>query len=321
MQVAIAGDGVAARCCAHLLTQAGYGVLLEAVGRSRVPAIMIGEAAQRLVSDIFGQPYLFQGLARIEQRIVAWGPEAAAVTLPHSAVIVSEEVLLDRLGMAPQECAPADWTIRSAPPLPESTVHRFGSRTATLMPVELKSSAAPHACWVESLEEGWLFLSPEWLIAVGEHPEDLLQNSKVVAGQIARWEPGNARISAWPRMALPLGGDGWIACGSAAMAFDPLCGDGTAHAVREAILACAVIRAVDAGGDRRALFAHYEARLAAGFERHLLQCRPFYSSGGLGPWWQAEANATEQGIEWCRGRAEAHGAFRYRLNGLELHVL
>ncbi len=31
------------------------------------------------------------------------------------------------------------------------------------------------------------------------------------------------------------------------MAFDPICGDGTAHAIREAILAAAVIRALARG--------------------------------------------------------------------------
>ena len=31
-------------------------------------------------------------------------------------------------------------------------------------------------------------------------------------------------------------GSGWLACGTAAMGFDPICGDGTGYAVREGIL-------------------------------------------------------------------------------------
>ena len=39
-------------------------------------------------------------------------------------------------------------------------------------------------------------------------------------------------------------GPGWLSCGTAALSFDPICGDGTGHAVREGILAAAVIFAV-----------------------------------------------------------------------------
>jgi hypothetical protein len=152
------------------------------------------------------------------------------------------------------------------------------------------------------------------LLAVGASPEELLERSRVVRSQI--FSVGiSAQFPASPRMVTPLGGDGWISSGSAAMGFDPLCGDGTAHAAREAILASAVIRAADDGGDVGELMGHYEGRLTAGFQRHLLQCRDFYCSGGVGEWWRREAEACVRGIEWCRGRV---GVFPYRLEGLEL---
>ena len=99
------------------------------------------------------------------------------------------------------------------------------------------------------------------------------------------------------------------------MAFDPLCGDGTAHAVREAILASAVIRAADGGEDVGRVIVHYEGRLTAGFQRHLMECRRFYLSGGSGEWWRKEAESCDEGIAWCGARV---GEFRYRLEGLEL---
>ncbi len=255
---------------------------------------------------------------------MAWGPEAAPAALDHSAAILSEEELLSRLGepREAQAVEQADWTIVSAPPLPESSfMHGFGRRLASPVAVELNSRAESNACWIESLDDGWLFLNAGWLAAIGAPPEELLQKSSLVAKRIARIEPPAARFPAFPRMAEPLAGPGWFACGSAAMAFDPICGDGTAHAVREAILASAAIRAADRGEDPARLRAHYEARLIAGFERHLIQCRPFYSSGGDGPWWRAELQAIEQGIEWCRARLLAHGPFLYRLNGLDLDVI
>ncbi len=172
---------------------------------------------------------------------------------------------------------------------------------------------AEEACWIEAVEDGWLFLISGWLLSVGG--DDLLKKSMLVREQIARVEEEGGRFPASPRIVSPLGGDGWIACGSAAMGFDPLCGDGTAHAVREAILASAVIRGSPAG-DVEGLLAHYEGRLTAGFLRHLGVCRQFYSSGGAGEWWNGELAAVDLGIGWCRGKLG--GDFRYRLEGLEL---
>jgi hypothetical protein len=105
------------------------------------------------------------------------------------------------------------------------------------------------------------------------------------------------------------------------MAFDPLCGDGTAHAVREAILAAAVIRAAARGDDTVQLLAHYEARLTAGFKRHLAHCLQYYASGSGGPWWESEAASAAQGMEWCAHRLSLHPTFRYQLNGFDLHRL
>src|SRR5581483_3691871 len=123
------------------------------------------------------------------------------------------------------------------------------------------------------------------------------------------------QFPASPRMADPLGEPGWLACGSAAMAFDPICGDGTGNAVREAILAAAVIRAAARGESEERLLAHYRARLIAAFRRHLELSLAFYRAGDGGAWWDGEIGAMERGIAWCR---EREGRFWYRLNGFEL---
>jgi len=315
--VLIRGDGVAARCCGHLLSHAGYRVSFEPSGRPRVPLIMLSDAAQNLIRDIFQRDDLFRNLPVIRKRIVAWGSDP--VELDHSAVVVSEEQLLASLGMVSCE-AQQGWTICAAPPLPAETVdHRFGSRMASAVKVELKTTARSDACWIESLDDGWLFLNSGWLIAVGAHPEELLQASRLVSEQIETCGDPVARFAASPRMITPAGADRWISCGSAAMSFDPLCGDGTAHAVREAILASAVIRAADRGEEVEALLSHYEARLTAGFQRHLTHCREFYFSGGSGEWWKKEAEACIEGIQWCESRT--HRTFQYRLENLELRKI
>jgi len=284
--------------------------------RPRVPAIVVSEATQALVCDVFQQPDLFRDLPRIDRRVVAWGHEAEPLELPHSAVVISEEELTARLQpQLPEAAQDAEWTIFASRPLPESAVeHHFGSRKAYALAVDCKNGG----CWVESLDSGWLFLIPGWLIAVGGAPEALLAQSRLVARQIRGASEESAAFPAYPRIADPLCAPGWLACGSAAMAFDPICGDGTGNAVREAILAAAVIRAAARGEALDPLLAHYRARLIAGFRRHLELSLQFYRAGNHGQWWDAEILALERGMAWCADRLGPDPAFRYRLNGFEL---
>jgi hypothetical protein len=325
-QIAIQGDGVAASCCAYLLGKAGLPVTLHPLDRPRLPAILLGDHALALIRDIFGRADLFQDLPPIRKRMVAWGSGSSVLALDHSAVVVSEELLLRELSLNlprhDSNSAP-DWTIYASRPLPAPVEeHAFGSRMASAVAVNLKDSSDPAACWIESLEAGWLFLIPNapataWMLAVGNAPSELLAASRVIREQIADAHQESSKFPAYPRIVSPLCAEGWLACGTAAMAFDPLCGDGTAHAIREAILAAAVIRA--AVNDD--VLAHYQARLTAGFRRHLALCQGFYTSGGDGPWWRRELDSIQQGIAWCDRRLTAHGDFRYQLRDFELHPL
>jgi hypothetical protein len=242
--------------------------------------------------------------------------------------VVSEQILLDAI--RPPTTSPssldAQWTIVAAKPLPPPALeHCFGTRLASAVPVKLKESSDSDACWIESLEEGWLFLTPGWLLAVGGTPDKLLGKSRIVSAQIADCGLALSQFPAYPRISAPLCASDWLACGTAALAFDPICGDGTAHAIREAILASAVIRALAAGGACDDLLAHYEARLTAGFERHLTLCRQFYASGGTGAgtgnFWRSELEALDRGIQWCHAALANRPGFRYQLRGFELEAV
>ena len=307
---------VAGACCAHLLR--GCRVKLTQANRPRVPALVVSGATQALMCDVFGRPELFHGLPRIERRIVAWGPGAEPVSLPHSAVVISEAELVARLEPGVEVQGEGEWTIFASRPLPPGAAgYGFGSRQASAVAVDLQTSDTA-ACWVESLDDGWLFLVPGFLIAVGGAPEALLAQSRLVASKAGSIRGEAARFPAYPRIAWPLCGAGWLACGSAAMAFDPICGDGAGNAVREAILAAAVIRAASRGEDVDSLLQHYQSRLLAGFQRHLEQAAAFYRSGHGGTWWEQEAKALERGLAWCAQELAAAPSFRYRLNGFEL---
>src|SRR3954468_8662042 len=169
----------------------------------------------------------------------------------------------------------------------EGRRHRFGSRRATAVKAKIKDPADLSACMIESLEEGWLFLIPRtadeaWLIGVGGTIKDLIGQSSLIAARVELIGSAAGDFETAPSIFTPLSGEGWLACGTAAISFDPICGDGTAQAVREAILAVAVVNGLVHGGDRAALLAHYEAVLTAAMRRHLVLCADFYRTGGDG---------------------------------------
>jgi hypothetical protein len=222
------------------------------------------------------------------------------VKLEHFAAVISELELLGELeqGLTPRDLpigGEDGFTIFASRPLPPGPVeHRFGSRTACAARISLRDAQDSRTCWIESVAEGWLFLIPNsassaWLLSVGGSPESILQNSTLIAGRVMSVGEPSAEFPASPWIVTPAGGADWLACGTAAVALDPICGDGSAHAVREAILASAVVKAIWSGGNTGELLRHYEARLLLGFQRHLAASLNFYQSGHSGPWWDREA--------------------------------
>lgn len=330
----IKGGGIAAYCSAFLLKKAGFRVEPDKSARAKLPALLLSDAALALMRDVFEQPDLFAGLPRIQRRVVAWERNSPPMEFEHSAVIVSEKQMLDDIrsrfeAVDAEDEIDHDWTIIASHPLPAGCdEHRFGTRTGFVAPVKLIEDAAPPSCWIESTENGWLFLIENgpgdgWLLAIGGKVESLLERSSLIQKRITQCGEPSGEVPTYPRIAAPLSGPDWLVCGSAAMAFDPICGDGTAHAMREAILAAAVIRAATAGAgaETSALLSHYETRLLAGFKRHLALCTQFYSRAHPSPWWDAESAALTRGLAWCDQKLAESPAFRYRLEGFELRPI
>lgn len=323
--VVIHGEGVAACCCAYLLKQAGFRVAVKRSERLRLPAILLSDMALALIQGVFGD-LSFDESHPIRSRVVAWGPDARSVTVDHSARVVSEQGLLAKLWSRVDldDHGDGDWTVFSSRPLPPGGIEqRFGIRGASVLQVRLKDGSDFAACCIESLENGWLFLIPNapgtaFVLAIGDLAESLLDSSRLIAAQIAERGPASGEFPAHPRILSNLCGDGWLACGTAAMAFDPICGDGTSHAVREAILAAAIIQAAANGENPAELRSHYRTRLLAGFGRHLALCSQFYKTGHTGPWWASELKSLEEGMAWCGNQLGNRRDFRYQLNGFEL---
>ena len=271
--------------------------------RGAAPVVMLGEQAVHLLDSLFGAGRV-TGSHRITRRIVLWN-EAEPVAIPHQAWAVSGKDLLGALPCAAACPAPAPsrpFTLHARPP--EPALHQFGRREAAAAPVVLAPGADAAAVLVEAVASGWLFLIPlgpqsAWLLAVGDAPDALLATSRLVAPAIAALGGVEARFETAPRVLQQLVGHDWLVLGSGALAFDPLCGDGTAMAARGGILAGAVASAIADGADPAPLMRHYRAMLIASLRRHLAACLPFYQRGGSGAWWQEQAAATAEGHAWC----------------------
>lgn len=318
MNVQVRGEGIAAYCCVHLLRQAGIETSLLRSERPPVPALLLSLPALQLIRDVFS-PHHPPAKEPIRKRVVQWDSQLPVAEMDHLGFVTSEQELLGSLlpGDEPVPAKDPDWIVHCENPLPDGVSHlRLGTRLAAARKVSLRSGASD-ACVMESLAGGWLFLLPfdasnGWLLSVDQSP---LEESRIVAPRVEAVFEEAGKFPAYPRIANRLTGSNWIACGSAAMAFDPICGDGTALAVRAAILAAAVIRAMatrPGEQERDALLRHYEARIRAGFGRHVELCRQYYRHGFGGPWWDRELAALNA---WTQ---PAPTDFAYRLVGFDL---
>jgi hypothetical protein len=322
--VLVRGSGLASACALHLLRAQGMEALAEPSQRVPVPVVMLSDAALGLLRDVFGRPDLLDGAHRIAQRHVRWGAETAS--MPHGGVVVSEAELLGALEMGHPALAsghePLLATLHGTGPFPSAPMLHFGQRRTVAVPVELVPNAARDACYVEAVEEGWLFLIPKgdtaWLLAVGAEVEPLLAGSHLIAPLLSRVGQASTAFDTAPRQLPQLSGPDWLALGTAALGFDPICGDGSAQAVREAILAVAVVSAMAKGGDGAALTNHYHAMLTASLRRHIQISGQFYASGGKGPWWQRQIADLAEGYRWTTAQLAQQCEPRYVLRGFEL---
>jgi 2-polyprenyl-6-methoxyphenol hydroxylase-like FAD-dependent oxidoreductase len=307
MQVHIEGEGVAAACCAQLFTESGQPWTSSRVARPKLGAVLLSGQTVELLAGISPLTDLVSVGHRIQKRVVAWGPAAEPISLPHSALVISETDLLTRLwAQVPvsAQSPAAGWRFLSSS---ASGVEQqaFGTRVASVACAALKRGVDQSACWIESVDSGWLFLLPRGedkaatLIAVGEAPGTLLGQSRIIANLVGALEGPAAEFPAYPRIAKSLCGNGWLACGAAAMGFDPLCGEGTGNAARQAYLATALIAAVRKGEPVEDLLTHYKSRHMQGLLRHLQICLGFYQRAGSGAFWQSEAAMLQQGIDWA----------------------
>ncbi|WP_231730382.1 hypothetical protein [Novosphingobium sp. Fuku2-ISO-50] len=330
--VGIVGRGIGAATAAHCLLGGGIPVVPmvpPGFSRGRAPLVMLGDQAQALLRDVFvGHAPLIAGLDgahRITRRIVRWGGEDLHA-VPHTGLVIAADRLGDALPWPDAAEACPRFSLSTEAPC-GSALLRFGRREAAATPVVLRPEADRHAALVEAIEAGWLFCIPTgddtgWLLTVGAEPDQALRESRLVAPALAATGAVSNRFETAPRMLDDPTAPGCLTLGSGAVAFDPICGDGVATAVRGGILAAAVAAGMVDGKNREldhgALIGHYRAMLIAAMRRHLAVSWPFYARGGTGPWWQEQAEALAEGHAWCTRQLAAAGEARFVLAGNRL---
>ena len=336
LPVHVGGRGIAAAAALRALQTRGIGVTADMPDpdpRPRAPLVLLGDAARALLGDVFaGHAPLSDLLSqahRIERRIVRWGDRETGV-FAHSGLVVAGDRLGATLwsGAAEIPARPSDRFELTAHGGKGLASRRFGERQAASAPVVLRPGADDRAAYVEALDQGWAFLVPTgggqgWILTVGADPAEAIAAGTLTASVVAETGPVAARFETAPRLADPPLAAHGLVLGSAALAFDPICGDGTATAVRGALLAAAVAAAMagadrpelDPAVDQADLTTHYRLMLIAAMRRHVSSAHPFYAAGGEGPWWRRQTDALADGHAWCTAQLAEAGEARFVLAG------
>lgn len=329
-RVQIAGSGIVALSITQLLSQSGIPYAIEPDNTKHQRSVLLSSQTVQLLSAIHRTDRFAQLGWPIQRRSVLWGDATEPVTVEHHGISISESRLSEELNSrlraslkGTSGLGSSDWLIETQLRTGSSdALTRYGERRTTFQTVHLRSSADAHCCFTESISTGWLFLLPTSsteaaLLCTGYQPEEVLAQSRLVAGQMERTSAFSTPVNSAPAMAHELTGPGLIRAGSAALRFDPLCGEGVGHAAREAYLAAAVLRAADRGETVQGLLEHYATRLQQAFLRHLLVCRSFYDVHRETAFWSSELEHLETGIAAIQA-GELYTPAMFRFEGLDL---
>ncbi|HKA71360.1 MAG TPA: hypothetical protein VKE26_06110 [Xanthobacteraceae bacterium] len=304
------------------------------------PHLLINEPTLQLLDDLFGCGADLRAHAHaIRGRLVCWDRgEADLVDEPGLALAGTtlHGVLAERLsGYGSVDTShSAAWTIeaRGRRPHDADDVIVLGDRVAISAAARLRDGTDPSLCAVEAVADGWLFLLPLGgdgaviQAVVPQRPSDLaaaldgvLAQSRLVARLIAARADALEVFACAPRLRPAPARRGWMAAGDAALAFDPLCGDGTGQALRCGLLAGAVIAAIARGEPEAACLTHYRQRLRRAMRAHLNAVIAFYAMAPCHDLWEREIARARQALDPLAAD-DVHPAAptRYRLERLSL---
>jgi 2-polyprenyl-6-methoxyphenol hydroxylase-like FAD-dependent oxidoreductase len=340
MHVMIAGGGPAACAAVLALRRRGVAVRLVDTADRPSPPLVLNEAAVELLVDLSGGAAWLDQAHQLRRRVVRWGDEPArtvlepAISLP-GAMLRQRlmEIARRQLGGTDRIEYDADarqmnesWSLYAAPGAAPSatTVERFGRRVMLFTEVPLARGADPTTCWMEGCRGAWVFLAPlaarraVLQAALPQQPSgdpaDALAAVVATTRDVARLIEGcdgDVQVHPTaPTLYRPLGGPRWLAIGHAAMSLDPVCGDGTAQALRSGLLAAAIVVASRHGRAPDDLIEHYHRRVMRTFAAHLDACARIYDRTIFVAGWEDEIAMARHGANALARQSLAPLTFR-----------
>jgi hypothetical protein len=332
-RIRLRGAGPAALVMAKLLLDRGAEVVIDAPAPRRGRIVSVPMETVALAAHLFAIDLDDLKIGCIvNERRVAWSADEPR-TMPQHALICDAGDLCAALARSLRNATiagtadddDADWVI-DATGRPAAPGLCGGERVG--YSARIAGTAAESMTCITATEEGWIFTAP--------HPEGGLA-VQLIAPSLAAADPTPEGIAGWlasagrripagaiidvsrpepvaPRLSSSLCERNRLAVGEAAVALDPLRGDGTGFAVRGALLAQAVVAAVEKHQERGCI-AHYEKRLRGAFLGHLRGCGDHYRAARHPRIWEREIAAMEE----LAARLD-HGAetFDFHLAGVDL---
>jgi hypothetical protein len=338
--VKIIGNGFAAFAALRSLEKQDIPVHIDSAGAEQSPRpipLVLDEVAARLLSELFGSE-IFRGAQQLRRRFVNWGGETRLVSQPSLAI--SKSSLLTRIAGTLSAQARAEKPVETNWELiasersstPRFGKIEFGRRMTLSCEVALEPDHDPTVSRIESGSWGWMHLFPlgdrkgclqatvpsPFSIDPDELMESLLAQCSTPLRRSIAGIAGFIDVQpSSPAISGQVAGERTLKIGSAALRFDPLCGDGTAQSVRTGILAAASVASSSEFG--RTSVTHYERRIAATFAAHLGACSSFYRSGDFGPAWKHELSDIDRA--WTSMSDARDGRFDFTFdNGILLKV-
>lgn len=118
-------------------------------------------------------------------------------------------------------------------------------------------------------------------------------------------------VSTAPSLLLEDPSSSYLPIGDALMTLDPLCGDGTGHGIKSALLAVGLLNSVGVDVPEARALSHYVARAHFAYKTHLEHCRRYYLSMRDPTCWVDEVeNALPAALD---GNPTHDGSSRFKL--------
>jgi len=333
-RIRLRGTGPAALVLAKLLLDRWAEVVIDApVSRKRrvvsIPMETVALAAHLFEIEL---DQLTTG-CMVRERRVDWSGDGPAV-MPDSALVcdigdfctVLARSLRGATIAGAVEDEDADWII-DATGRPAAAGLHGGERVGYSARI---ADAAPESFTsITATADGWIFTSPhvDGGLAVLLVAPSLSTADPTVEGIADRLARAGRSVASGavidisrpellaPRLSTSLWDSNQLAAGDAAFALDPLRGDGIGFALRGALLAQAVVAAIENGQDRSRCMAHYEERIYGAFAGHLRGCCAHYRAARSPLIWSRDVTAME---ELAKRLDRGAGTLAFRLAGVDL---